>query len=134
MSPLLRPVAKLATTNTEIADPGARLLLEVPVSVFVSLLSLPLASTNTDGAAEASMLSVPVNFAAVPDKATAARSKSKVSLLVLVTVNRNTLPDEPGVTDTAATSAVATAKITGRAAGGGAAGRGAGGGEGGGAG
>src|SRR3569833_546182 len=67
---------------------------------------------NTDGAAEASMLSVPVNFAAVPDKATAARSKSKVSLLVLVTVNRNTLPDEPGVTDTAATSAVATAKIT----------------------
>src|SRR3569832_2920544 len=58
------------------------------------------------------MLSVPVNFAAVPDKATAARSKSKVSLLVLVTVNRNTLPDEPGVTDTAATSAVATAKIT----------------------
>src|SRR3569833_2593472 len=86
--------------------------MEVPVSVPEFLLSLPLASTNTDGAAEASMLSVPVNFAAVPDKATAARSKSKVSLLVLVTVNRNTLPDEPGVTDTAATSAVATAKIT----------------------
>src|SRR3569832_3025149 len=112
MSPLLRPVAKLATTITECADPVARLLLVVPVSVPESLLSLPLASTNTDGAAEASMLSVPENFAAVPDKATAARSKSKVSLLVLVTVNRNTLPDEPGVTDTAATSAVATAKIT----------------------
>src|SRR3569623_393982 len=101
MSPLLRPVAKLATTNTEIADTRARMLMEVPV-----------ASTKTDGAAEAAMLAVPVNFAAVPDKATAARSKSKVSLLVLVTVNRNTLPDEPGVTDTAATSAVATAKIT----------------------
>ena len=81
------------------------------VQAYVTYL-LPIADLITPNLAEALILSVPANLAAVPVSATAARSKSKVSLPVLSTVKVKTLSVEPDVTATAAASSVTTVKST----------------------